>query len=300
MNGREEDSESDDSISTVDVATIQKFLEEGDILYAMREINHPHLLRAIAAFERGDQSGIIMPRARGSLRLFCETQDNSMYQSETMLPWVFAQLLGLTDGLARLHGHYHDFEPSICHGVLTPDKILWFPGHDSEPDGHSLGVLVIGDLGRRKQLGNDDREHSGAELRYAARDDPPSPSDDTWSLGLIFFEFVIWLIRGRADIQEFRSQTSRVGASDEDDYKFQEWLILLMDDDRCLPGTPLGVLVQFIVRRLLVPRGGPREEGRATASRFFSWIFLVRFVVGKSGYPYTAVQRDLPSLLSAY
>lgn len=251
----------------------------------MRTIDHPHILRAIAAFTKGEQCGFIMPRARGSLRSFCETQDNSTYQSETILSWLFTQLLGVTDGLARLHGDKYGIKPSTCHGALTPDNILWFSDHKSGPDADSLGVLVIG--GRR------DLE----PRRYVVRERPQSPLDDTWSLGLIIFELVIWLLRGNAEVQEFRSQTSRVCASDEDDCRFEEWSGLLTSDGRCLPGTPLGGLVQFIVRRLLVPRGGPSgAEGRATASQLHGWLSLVRSVVAESGSPYTAVQQNLPEL----
>lgn len=276
------------------------FLEECDLLYAMRTIDHPHLLRAIAAFERGEQCGLIMPLARGSLRSFCKAQDSSMYEFETIIPWLFTQLLGVAEGLVKLHNHRYDSRPPTCHGALTPDNILWFPAPESEPDAHSLGFLVIGGAGWGKHLSNDETGHRGAELRYLGRERPQSPVHDTWSLGLILFEFVIWLLRGSAEVQAFRSQTSHVSDSNDDGHRFEEWSRVLMTDERCLPDTPLAGLVQFIVRRLLVPDSGPSEvEGRATASQFHSWLSLVRSVVAASGAPYTAVQPNLPSPLGS-
>lgn len=253
----------------------------------MRTINHAHLLEAIAAFTRGKQCGFIMPRARGSLRTFWETQDRSMRGSEKIISWLFTQLLGITDGLTKLHEHHYEDELSIRHGTLTPDNILWFPGHDCDPDTHSLGVLIIGDARRTENLWKHESEDRGAGLRYAARERPHSIFDDTWSLGLICFEFVIWLIRGNREVQEFRSQTSHVYLSDKDE--FERWASLLMADERCLPDTPLGVLVRFIMRRLLV-----RRWMRARALDFYSFVSKVRSAVSASGSSYTAVQPNLP------
>lgn len=247
----------------------------------MRAINHAHLLKTIAAFTRGQQCGFIMPRASGSLRTFWETQDPSTLGYERMISWLFTQLLGITEGLAKLHEHYDGDEMSTRHGALTPDNILWFPGHEADPSTRFLGILIIGDggqtKGRIKRTGTD----RGAEVRYTARDRPKSPIDDIWSLGLIFFEFVIWLIRGNREVQNFRSQTSHVYLSEEEDYKFEEWVSLLIKDDRCLPATPLGKLIQFIVRKALVPRDNryQYDQHRATASEFHSLVSEVHSAV---------------------
>lgn len=268
------------------------FHEECDVLYAMRKINHAHLLNAIAAFVRGEQCGFIMPRARGSLRTFWETQVRSTYGTEKISSWLFTQLLGITDGLVNLHGYRSEDKPWTRHGALTPDNMLWFPGDVSDPDTHSLGVLIIGDPGRTKELRKHTSGNYSAAFRYEARERPPSLSDDIWSLGLICFEFVIWLIRGNREVQNFRSQTSKVYFSDEDDYKFERWSNLLLNDDRCLLGTPLGELVRFIVRRLLVPCGQSVENrGRATASQFHSWVSSS---VNTSGSLFTAEQPNIP------
>lgn len=266
----------------------------------MRTIHHAHLLQPIAAFMRGKQCGFIVPRARGSLRTFCDKNTSSMYGSEKIISWLFTQLLGITDGLQKLHDHHYVTMPSTRHGALKPDNILWFPGHKSDLDTPSLGTLIIGDAGRRKGLSNSTSRDRHAALRYVSWERPRSTFDDIWSLGLIFFEFVIWLIRGNREVQKFRSQTSRVYLSDKHDYYFEIWSSLLMNEQRCLPGTPLGELVQFIVRRLLVPRFGSLKNadnpGRATASEFYSWVCQVRSAVSASGSSYTVAQQGLPEL----
>lgn len=273
------------------------FLKECDLLYVMRTMNHAHLLRAIAAFTRGEQCGFIMPRARGSLRTFWETQDPSTYRSDEIISWLFTQLIGITDGLSMLHSHLHKTELSTHHGALTPDNILWFPGHENDSDTLSLGLLVIGEAWREKSYKEHVGEGLNTRLRYAARERPKSPIDDTWSLGLVFFEFVIWLIRGKHEAQKFRYHTSHVYLSDETDYKFEEWSILLMNDERCLPDTPLGELVTFIVRRLLLSHGDPSgDPNRSTASQFHAWVSQVRSAVNASGSSYIAVQQNLPSV----
>lgn len=268
----------------------EDFLVECDVLYAMRTINHAHLLKAIAAFMRGQQCGFIMPRGRGSLRTFWEIQDHSMPGSEKIISWLFTQLLGITDGLTKLHEHHYDDRPSTRHGALTPDNILWFPGHEYDPDTHSLGVLIIGDAGRTLETSKHASGVRGTGLRYTTQERPPSSYDDNWSLGLVCFEFVIWLIRGNREVEEFRSQTSPLYLSD--DSTVERWLNLLLTDERCLPQTPLGLLVQFIVRKLLVSR-----HGRVTASQFYNCILRVRSAVSASGSSYTAVQPELHFLL---
>lgn len=270
----------------------------------MRTINHAHLLKAIAAFTRGEQCGFIMPRARGSLRTFWETQDHSMYGSEKMISWLFTQLFGITEGLTKLHEHRYEDKPSTRHRALTPDNILWFPGHDCDPDTYSLGVLIIGDAGGTKGLNKytgGDRgvrfRYAARELRYAARERFQSSIDDIWSLGLICFEFVIWLIRGNREVQDFRSQTSHVYLSDEDDYQLGRWSSILMTDERCLPGTPLGELLRFISCRLLVWQSefDRYASGRcAESSEFHSWISELQSTVSANGHSYTAVQTNLP------
>ncbi|KAJ0115598.1 hypothetical protein J7T55_010421 [Diaporthe amygdali] len=273
------------------------FLEECDVLYAMYTISHAHILKPIAAFTRGEQCGYIMPRARGSLRDFWERQDPSRVGSNQMISWLFKQLLGITDGLAKLHEHHYDNKPLTRHGALTPDNILWFPSQESDMDMNSMGLLVIGDPGRTKFYTKDASGDRIARLRYTARERPPSPFHDTWSLGLIFFEFIIWLIRGKQEVEKFRSQTANVHVSNEDDRKFDKWARLLMADESCLHGTPLGELVLFIVRKVLVwQRECSQNEGRARAVEFSQWIEQVRLVVNASGSSYTTVQPKLHRL----
>lgn len=282
--------------TAIDAAQITKaFLDECDVLYAMRKINHTHLLKSIAAFMRGSERGFIMPRARGSLRTFWETQDHAIYGFEKIMSWLFAQLLGITDGLTKLHGYHHDNKARNRHGALTPDNILWFSGHETDPDVGLLGILVIGDAGRINELRKCASGDRDAMRRYAARESPPSAYDDTWSLGLICFEFVIWLIRGSHGVQQFRSETPHNYQSPRN---FRRWSTLLMTDGRCLPDTPLGELVNFIVGRLLVPRDDSGGEGRATASEFHSWVSQVRSAVSAAEPSNTSVRHDLPQLES--
>lgn len=264
------------------------FLDECDVLYAMRTINHPHLLKVIATFKRSNQCGFIMPRSGGSLQTIWETQFNSALESENLISWLFEQFLGITDGLAELHQEKFDYQVPMSHGGLTPDNILWFPGHESDRSSRSLGALIVGDTGRTKHYTEQEGEKFDAKARYTMQKGRPSPREDVWSLGLICFEFVIWLIRGQNEVRKFRLQSPYGHLSDLD-----RWTSFLMTDERCLPGTPLGWLLQF-VGNFLNRQVEVREDDELPSARdFHLWIKKACEVVNTSGSSYVAVYPDL-------
>lgn len=274
------------------------FLEHCDIFYAMRMLNHGHVLNVIAAFTKGEHCGFILPRAKGSLRTFCEIQNPSQIDPDQMILWLFRQLIGITDGLAQLHKHVYSRNISKSwHGALTPDNILWFPGDKRDSYTHLLGILIIGDADLMESytdFGNPD-----TSLRYMALE-APSSYRDTCALGLICFEFVIWLILGTSEVQKFRSELETLivdlfdhpGAQDALD----QWSRLLMTKELCLPGTPIGELVQFIMCRLVRYGEAEETETRASATEFYTWVEQVCAVVDNSKLSYGAVHQRLQEL----
>lgn len=116
--------------------------------------------------------------------------------------------MGLTGGLAKLH------KTNTRHGDVKPENILRFNGPEDSP---KLGPLVIADVGIAKyhafetevrKLYNKPTTNRSRTQRYAPpeieipeRDEKGhlrviSRKYDSWSLGCVLLEFIVWLKRG--------------------------------------------------------------------------------------------------------
>lgn len=121
------------------------------------------------------------------------------------------QMKGLADALKMLHDHDPNSQKNCIHGDLKPENIV----RAEEP--LPLGLLQIADMGVVKLRSEATQfqkpatgEFSGT-LRYQPprpRIGPdgknwPSPSNDMWSMGCIFLEFIIWLLYGNHALEQF-------------------------------------------------------------------------------------------------
>lgn len=198
----------------VDGATEQElnkfFRKETYVLKTMKALNHPHIIETISVYERGTERCFLFPWATGgNLRQLWNSSPGP--QNRRVTSWAWDQIRGLVDGLASLHTH------SIRHGDLKPENILIF-GKDGISE---LGTLVIADMGTAKLHAEEMRSRQSqgyittnrhGTLRY----EPPeielykpgsiSRKYDSWSLGCVLLEFVIWLVYGSAGQARFDSE----------------------------------------------------------------------------------------------
>lgn len=167
----------------------------------------PHLIQAIAAYGRGIERGFVFPWApNGNLRQMWEASSGP--PTKEVRRWAWDQILGLTGGLAKLH------KTNTRHGDVKPENILRFNGPQDSP---KLGPLVIADVGIAKyhafetevrKLYNKPTTNRSRTQRYAPpeieipeRDEKGqlrviSRKYDSWSLGCVLLEFIVWLKRG--------------------------------------------------------------------------------------------------------
>lgn len=187
---------------------IKFFKGETVTLEKMRDLHHPHLIEAIKVCERGPERLIVFPWATGGNLRDLWNRGAPQGRLERCV-WALEQIRGLADGLSKLHA------TGIRHGDIKPENILVFEG-DGNP---GLGSLVIADVGFSKFHADGTRQREAAGYtstnKYATpRYEPPeveidkpsviSRRYDSWSLGCVLVEFIIWLLRDKQGQDAFR------------------------------------------------------------------------------------------------
>lgn len=194
----------------------------------MRTLADPHLIQAIAVYERGPERCIVFPWApNGNLRQLWLGNLNP--SSQEVRRWAWDQILGLTRGLARLH------ETNTRHGDLKPENILRFKGST----GSAWGPLVIADVGIakyhafetevRKNKNEATTNRTGTQRYTPPEIEVPEKDDngklrlisrkyDSWSLGCVLLEFITWLRRGRGGLAKLDTERRRDAKPDVDRY----------------------------------------------------------------------------------
>lgn len=123
---------------------------------------------------------------------------------------VLQQLTGLMDALCLMHNQ------RFRHGDIKPENILIFL-EDEQDKG--IGTLKISDMGqaRRHQFETSVRSQPTqtriGTMTYEAPEAvvyvnrPRSRLYDVWSMGCIFFEFIVWLLDGQAGLEGLAQDT---------------------------------------------------------------------------------------------
>lgn len=264
------------------------YVKERDTLEAMRRLNHPHLIKAIAAYKKEFDRYFVFPWAQGgSLRDLWQT-DASL--DENLISWAIDQMAGLSDGLMQLHHtdvrHANSLRQlnrtGTRHGDLKPENILCFASGNSS---HHRGTLVLADVGLAKyhpEYTRDRTKHT--TTRYGTKIyEPPemftnqghgvvSRKYDVWSLGCVFLEFTIWLLYGVKGLDSFSRTLFQEHKADgfwKNDPSQQPqihpdvktWTDKILTKD--LKGhSALRDVVELIVEQLLVPDIEKRKTTR--------------------------------------
>ncbi|KAL1612963.1 hypothetical protein SLS60_001194 [Paraconiothyrium brasiliense] len=254
---------------------------EVDALEAIRDLDHPHLVKAVAYYSIGKNHYIMFPWARwGNLRAFWEKESPRL--DREFLQWVFAQMCGLAGAIKTLH-HSHK-ERSLRHGDLKPENILCFDDPSKEAD-DKIGscILVIADVGLSRshekvtELRNMATRTKSGTIKYEPPETELQPNEprsrryDVWSIGCIYLEFAIWILYGPEGLDHFREDLGALGEttrfyvieqiqhSDKTriptarlNNVVQKWIDWIKKDARCQRPTAIRSLVDLIVERLLI------------------------------------------------
>lgn len=204
-------------------------------------------------------------------------------RNKELVVWSIEQMLGIANAVDSLH-HGLGGTVNCRHGDIKPANILLFKENEDDK-----GQLKIADLGvSRVHKDSTDKRRDGtttnattvsyeapeAHRRSDSKDKPRPRTYDMWSLGCVFLEFTIWILYGYPAICHFENNRYRNNGSEETRYyrldsnkavvspTVLEALQDLRRDSRCMSGTALGDLVDFIETRLLVISVDPQDLHR--------------------------------------
>lgn len=268
---------------------------EAEVLQLIREMKHPHLIKAIAHYKKGDRYFIIFPWAEGgNLRDYWGREPHKL--DENFVGWAIGQLCGLASAMKKLHSAKNF---ACRHGDLKPENILCFEDSTSI-DSPSQPLLVIADVGLAKvhTLATEMRNEATRTMNGTVMYEPPeavllltkklprSRRYDVWSIGCIYFEFLIWLLYGKAELLRFGDDIAHPvnrtrqffdvhgsGVTGAASIKpgVQKWMDWIRRDPRCPPNTAVRKLLELICKRLLVIEvSKPRQESSGSASALSS------------------------------
>ncbi|KAF4337521.1 serine threonine kinase [Fusarium beomiforme] len=275
--------------STSSASDVEKFYgKEGTTLCQMRDMNDPHLIRAIAAYKKGPDRCFIFPWAEGGNLDSLWRTDQSKLDKDLVI-WAINQMAGISGGIWKLH------EINIRHGDIKPANILCFK---DSVDRNGRGTLKIADVGLAKvhneytQYRNVATTNRHSSERYEPpempsylRGDPVSRRYDVWSLGCVFLEFAIWLILGWPRVGVFRkdlkdSNTDKFWEQTKDDSPQHHVVKKIINELEHKVPDPSGLmhLIKLISSRLLVP-----IKARADAKTLFGELGYIQKKCRKDG-----------------
>jgi serine/threonine protein kinase len=249
---------------------------EAQALETIRNLKHPHLIKATAYFKLGPKHYFIFPWAEsGNLWDFWEKDPQPL--DSGYLKWVFTQLLGLAWAIRELHHSSND--GAWRHGDLKPENIMCFEDKSNVKNSGRC-ILVIADVGlaRVHAMATDNRPdptstQSGTVMYWPPGRELPQQQArtrryDIWSLGCIYLEFLIWLLYGTSGLRRFRTelrgnkfyviQPNQAGQMESArvNEDVRKWMDSIRKDPRCPQNTALGRLLNLIETRLLVVKVG--------------------------------------------
>lgn len=266
---------------------------EAQALETIRNLKHPHLIKATAYYKLGSKHYFIFPWAEsGNLWDFWEKDPQPL--DSGYLRWVFTQLLGLAWAIRELH---HSGDGAWRHGDLKPENIMCFEDKSNFKNSGRC-ILVIADVGlaRVHAMATDNRPdptstQSGTVMYWPPERELPQQQArtrryDIWSLGCIYLEFLIWLLYGTSGLRRFRTelrgnkfyviQPNQAGQMESArvNEDVQKWMDSIKKDPRCPQNTALGRLLNLIENRLLVVKVGtaPGSNPATFAKPFYGTV----------------------------
>ncbi|KAI1099824.1 hypothetical protein F4804DRAFT_320795 [Jackrogersella minutella] len=201
-----------------EVATLRRFVVSPNL----------HIIKLLAAFRHGASFYLLFPWAEGgNLRSFWKENPNPL-PDKPLLRWITEQCHGIATALRQIHYGYNAEAPSTrdandptrsshygLHGDIKPANILLFKdGAHSENLIWVLSDFGLGGLHLKTETYIGDRPIGFSPTYRAPELDLNGTIDsayDVWSLGCVFLEIAVWLLRGWDGLGSFALSRANAG-----------------------------------------------------------------------------------------
>lgn len=186
---------------------VRAFHDEVSILFALRCLQHPNIIRLITAFSKGTTYSFLFPVADGDLGELLRT-DRRLPGFQTEAD-IYGSLWGLSSALDAVHNLSvlgPDIQQIDCHGDIRPSQILF----------HNGRLILSGFWYSAQRMAKDSHGVGGCCTSYSAPECEdletfePGRIDrksDIWSLGCVLAEILAYLsvepAKGPTAVQEF-------------------------------------------------------------------------------------------------
>lgn len=270
--------------------------DELDALRRAVNIEHDHLVKLVASFDRGDHFFLFPWAEQGDLNNVWWNQMQTDARTPKFVRWAFEQMAGLAAGLAKLNDPAENLEEreDDHHGDLNPLSIFLFKDKSNTSFG-TLRIAYAGiaryhllrdpayterHWGRRK---DQNLRYAPPESRFLEKDDIKLPGFDMWSLGCTYLEFIIWILGGTTELRKFGmasgakfwQEVFEIFYSGEHRHlgydvcdSVERAIKLLRRDKRCHRHTCFRDLLEIIEKHLLVIESRKRMRSSELCDRF--------------------------------
>ncbi|KFA55252.1 hypothetical protein S40293_04995 [Stachybotrys chartarum IBT 40293] len=200
----------------------EDFDREVDMLKKFRD-QDSHLISLLVTYEHNDSFFLLFDWAKCNLQEYwAGVHPNPDPSDRDTVFWVVGQCRGISGGILKLH-QYRTFsfnsenretkEIYGHHGDIKEANILWFPESPHNPRANT-GILKLADFG----VAGFSTQHTGsigsnahfmATPSYRApesdltRPRAPGRSFDIWTLGILYLQFVTWMLGGQELLEKF-------------------------------------------------------------------------------------------------
>ncbi|KAF7155603.1 hypothetical protein CNMCM5623_008145 [Aspergillus felis] len=272
------------------------------------KVDHFHLLQAIASYRPRKQDGtpqpihLIFPLSGANLDDFWRQSLIITEQVQSLLGWSLAQMAGLAEALDFVIRN-DPKEQYISLRQVTPCNIQWFrhPSFGS----HGWGALHL-DL-RTLMIGQSRASDRHVQEAYRAPHEghirkviPVEHAQGVhlleyhyiWSLGCIYFEFLIWAVMRSTNLQKFREARGGANApfySTTFSGRYQgfklspevsRWAAMLLNVPELSPEVPR--FCEYLLQHVLVVDPSARVSARQLASDLEDFRNLQKRGLGKN------------------
>lgn len=206
--------EDDDQYRSPAPTNEQRFNQEFEVLSILRNSDNPHLIKPLATFYQERDYFVVFQWPNGNLGDYWRCNPNPQQSCHTSL-WIAKQCVGIAKAIHWIHDNHlvrgddgrleKIPEKTGRHGDVRRETILWFPS-DTQSSDTSQEVLALSDFGVKRFLSGGPSFLKSCSTQEFDADGSISPSWDTWALGCVYVEFLIWYLQGWEALDKFSKQ----------------------------------------------------------------------------------------------